>query len=207
MPFRRVILVFLKWPEPGRVKTRLAAEVGAGEAAEIYRHLAEKVVGIVNEAPADEIRILFDPPGRESDIRAWLEPSLEASASMIFQAQASGDLGDRLGAAFESVFQDENTLAVAIGTDCIEIDSSTFEETWSILDSDDSDAVFGPARDGGYYLVGLGGTQAALFADIPWSTAKTLPATLEKAEASGLRVALLDQKRDIDTLADWRRTQ
>jgi len=203
MSLWRVILVFVKWPEPGRVKTRLGAEVGNDEAAAIYRQLAERVFALVDEAPADEIRIVFDPQDRETAFRDWIGPWFRHSEAVSFHPQASGNLGDRLRNAFAAVFENENTLAAAIGTDCIEIDAATFEETWSALESGNTDAVFGPARDGGYYLLGLGGMQPALFTKIPWSTEKTLEASLANAEAAGLRVTLLDAKNDIDTLADW----
>lgn len=205
MSARRVILVFVKWPEPGRVKTRLAADIGDSRAASIYRCLAETVAALLPTVPADEIRVLFDPPERETEIRHWLEPLLSGPVEVDFQAQSPGDLGDRLKAAFQSVFAAGPSTAAAIGTDCIEIDASTFEQCWSALGTGNTDAVFGPARDGGYYLAGLNCIQPALFTGIPWSTDQTLAATRKNAESAGLRIALLEEKNDIDTLEDWER--
>ena len=207
MSHRRVILVFVKWPEPGRVKTRLGAEIGNAEAATIYRQLAERVLALVNEAPTDEIRILFDPPDRETEIRAWIDPQFTTTAAVSYRPQATGNLGDRLVAAFSAVSADGTSLAAAIGTDCIDIEPATFVQTWSVLGSGDTDAVFGPARDGGYYLIGLSGMQPALFTDIPWSSERTLAVSLEKAAAAGLRVTLLDTKTDIDTFNDWQQAR
>ena len=205
MPPHRVILVFVKWPDPGRVKTRLAASVGDSEAVAIYRHLVERLIVILDGVPAEEIRILFDPADREADFRNWFESKFSTyAAALTFEAQNSGDLGDRLSGAFQSAFKKEpRTHAVAIGTDCIEIDEDTFSRTWEVLRNGFIDAVFGPATDGGYYLIGLNAMQPALFQEIPWSSEATLAASLDAAESAGLRTFLLDEKSDVDTLADW----
>ena len=203
MPPHRVILVFAKWPAPGRVKTRLAASIGDDEAAEIYRRLVEHLVTILDTVPADEIRVLFDPADRESDFKNWLTPLFSQTGCVMFHAQVEGDLGHRLTTGFASVFaENEDAAAAAVGSDCIEVGPSEFSQCWESLARGD-DAVFGPTPDGGYYLVGMREMQPALFENIPWSSEETLAASLRAAESAGLKTSMLDEKNDIDTLPDW----
>jgi glycosyltransferase A (GT-A) superfamily protein (DUF2064 family) len=90
-------------------------------------------------------------------------------------------------------------------TDCPEVSTGLIETAFGRLDR--ADAVFGPAADGGYYLVGMKRPIGELFEAIPWSTDATLSTTLARATAAALEVALLDERRDIDTAEDWRRWQ
>jgi glycosyltransferase A (GT-A) superfamily protein (DUF2064 family) len=94
---------------------------------------------------------------------------------------------------------------LVIGTDCPEVSTALIETAFGRLDR--ADAVFGPAADGGYYLVGMKRPIRELFEAIPWGTAATLSTTLARARAAALEVALLDERRDIDTAEDWRRWQ
>ena len=74
---RRTVLVFAKFPEPGRVKTRLAATLGEVEAAGVYRRLVDRVFEILRQAPHDRVVVLFDPPDAGVAVRDWLRPALE----------------------------------------------------------------------------------------------------------------------------------
>ena len=199
---RRAILLFVKYPEPGRVKTRLAATVGADAAAQIYRRL---VAAVLAGLPcAEELVVAFDPPEKRAEIVAWLGAS-PAGRRAVFLPQAAGDLGARLERAFAETFALGFENVAVIGSDCIELTPATFAATWQALGS--HDAVLGPSTDGGYYLLALREPCAALFRDIAWSTDAVRAETLARAHAAGLRVQELAALPDIDTEADWRRAE
>ena len=193
---RRAILVFVKYPEPGRVKTRLAATVGPERAAEIYRQLvAEVFARLPGEA---EVIACFDPVERRAECEVWL-----AGRAAHFLPQASGDLEARLVSAFAEAFARGFSRVAAIGTDCPEIDASLFTQAWNALET--CEVVLGPSEDGGYYLVALRKPASPLFTSIAWSSANVLSQTLDRAAAANLRVHLLPKRHDVDTEEDWHR--
>jgi rSAM/selenodomain-associated transferase 1 len=200
---KKLVLVFLKFPEPGRVKTRLAEGLGEVGAAEAYSQLVGRVFEVLEEVSGAEIRVLYDPPERQQEVVGWIEGlvGLQVREGLNFVAQAPGDLGERLEGAFEGAFGDGYGQVAAIGTDCVDLSAATFEATWERLAV--AEVVFGPSRDGGYYLVGLKGPRAEIFREIPWSSEETLEASLAAAEAAGMDVALLEELRDVDTIEDW----
>lgn len=194
------VLLFVKYPEPGKVKTRLAATVGAERAAEIYRQLAEEVL---RRLPADlEVLAMFDPPERAAELAAWLRrPPGDAALEWI--PQSPGDLGVRLRDAFAAGFARGFDALAAIGTDCVELGHVHFAAAWPALAQ--HDAVLGPAVDGGYYLLALRAPHPELFRDIAWSTDTVSRQTLDRAAEAGLSLHLLPELRDIDTEEDLRR--
>ena len=123
--------------------------------------------------------------------------------SHFFWSQSSGDLGDRLQTAFKRGFSLHYERIVAIGTDCIELDSTTIEQALFSLPSERS-IVLGPSYDGGYYLVGMRSHLGLpLFRNISWSTSKVLRQSLDRAVSLGLKYTLLKEFNDVDTLDDW----
>ena len=197
---RRAILLFVKYPEPGKVKTRLAATLGAEMAADIYRRLVAAVVAGLPDG--DDLIVVFDPPERRAQVEEWLQ-SLLAERRADFTAQAAGDLGVRLERAFADAFDQGFGKVAVIGSDCIELSPAVFSETWQALET--RDAVLGPSTDGGYYLLALRRPCAALFHCIAWSTDAVRAQTRAQAQAAGLAVHELAALPDIDTEADWRR--
>jgi len=190
------VLVFLKAPRPGEVKTRLAAELGDASAVRIYRRL---VAQQLNQIPASVVReIHFAPAGAESEMREWL-------GDENFFPQAHGDLGERLQAGFAAAFARGADSAMAIGGDCPGLTESYFYAAEHLLAT--NDVVLGPARDGGYTLIGLREPQPELFRGIPWSTDGVLRQTLDKAATRGLSAALLEELEDVDDLPGWERAK
>ena len=191
---RSVLLVFVKRPTPGEVKTRLAVALGAQTAAELYRALVAAT--LANTAPqADEYRrvVCFSPPEAEAEIASWLAGERRA-------AQSAGDLGARMQAAFAQAFAEGAARVALIGSDLPTITRGDVRDALGALD--DHDVVLGPSADGGYYLIALARPQPALFERIPWSSAAVLEQTLARARAAGLRVHRLAQRRDVDRLED-----
>jgi len=192
-PESRLLLVFAKEPVPGRVKTRLAAAVGDRAAARIYHEMGRRIVDGLRGGDY-RIRVCFDPPDGRAAVEEWLDP-----AGLEFHPQAGGDLGARLEAAFRDGFARAGAV-VAIGTDAPDVGRSLVERAFTRLAH--ADLVLGPARDGGYYLLGLKEPNPALFREIPWSTPGVLDATRERAESSGLTVYELPVLADVDTVED-----
>ena len=196
------ILLFVKYPTPGRVKTRLAVALGAERAAEIYRLLVARVIACL--PVEDDLIVCFDPLERRDEVVEWLAP-LTAGRGVTFSPQAPGDLGARLDHAFAQAFAEGRKRVLAVGGDCLEMTPQTFEEVRTALDT--HDCAIGPALDGGYYLLALKQPCPALYRDVAWSTDAVFAQTLERARAAGLSVHLLPTLRDVDTIEDWQRAE
>jgi hypothetical protein len=119
-----------------------------------------------------------------------------------YRAQGDGDLGRRMLAAVERAFSDGADRVILIGVDCPGVSEAVISDAFTRLDQ--SDVVIGPSFDGGYYLIGMKKPMKVLFTDIPFGTGETLQKTLTTARRSGIRVSLLDWKRDVNTGDAWR---
>lgn len=192
----RAVIVFARAPAAGQVKTRLAAVLGDTAALEIYRDLGARALGAARGVADCAITVAFTPAGSARALRDWL-------GDVTLEAQPDGDLGERLHAAITARFTAGARKVVVIGTDCPALDARGITAAFDSLG--EADVVFGPASDGGYYLVGLTRPCAGLFQDVPWSAADTLARSLARAAALGLRAALLPPLDDVDTAADLRR--
>lgn len=192
----RRVLYFVKYPEPGKVKTRLARTVGAERAAELYRELAERNFKLLRETAGSgfSLQVAYDPPESEERIQSWL-----AGASRFFPQKGDG-LGERLRWAFDSAFGEGVRQVIALGSDTLglkpELISKAFEEL------ENSDVVLGPAKDGGYYLIGLARPEPKLFQGIPWSTERVLSETITRAKEAKLSYYLLTELEDLDEGVD-----
>ena len=192
----RTVLVLLKDPRPGQVKTRLAAVCGARRAAILYREWIGFVLARLQplRGPVSVVGY-FD--GATKDAFAHWDSLVDD-----WWAQPKGDLGERLAAGFEVAHLGGGPV-VAIGTDCLDVDAPLLQNGFEILSH--QDVVFGPAVDGGYYLVGTARHLPGFFQEIPWSTARTLAAHVSHCENNGWSVGMLPTRRDIDTWDDWLR--
>ena len=137
------------------------------------------------------------PDDAEAEVRHWLR------LEWTLAPQGIGDLGARLHRAFESARATGAERVVVIGSDCPDVSVADIEAAWEALQS--HEVVLGPARDGGYWLVGLNAPRANLFEGIAWSTDTVFAETVARCRNAGLRVRLLRQLDDIDTEEDWRR--
>jgi hypothetical protein len=191
---RAAILVFVRAPEAGRVKTRLAASIGADAALRVYRRLAEHTVREALAVAGAEVRVHFTPADAEAAVRAWL------GDGPALLPQAEGDLGERMRDAFAQAFADGHRRVVIIGSDLPEMRTDLLRR--AIAPLDEHEAVIGPARDGGYYLLGLTWLVEGVFDGIAWSTPGVLAATLERLAAAGITPALLESLTDVDEVGD-----
>ncbi len=193
------LLVFLKAPRPGRVKTRLAAGLhpdGPARAAAIYRRLAETTVAETRVLARAGVRVVLqvEPGDALAEVGAWL------GDDPILAAQAPGDLGSRMATAMGDAFAAGAARVVIIGTDCPGLRATHAALAFRALD--EADLVIGPARDGGYWLVGARDGVPPLFTGVPWSTPEVFAATRALASEAGLTVALLETLGDVDTVDD-----
>jgi hypothetical protein len=190
------LVVFLKHPRPGGVKTRLAAAIGAEAAAGLYRALAEHALEATTPTAGEYERLVFfDPPESLPEMRDWLP-------DVRLMAQSGHDLGARMADAFARAFARGARRVAIVGTDAPGVSRATAREALSALDA--ADVVIGPADDGGYYLIALRAPGPGLFAGIEWGTPDVREQTLARATAAGLSVRELPHLRDVDTLDDLR---
>ncbi|HEY0017890.1 MAG TPA: TIGR04282 family arsenosugar biosynthesis glycosyltransferase [Longimicrobium sp.] len=186
----------MRAPELGRVKTRLAASIGGRAALRVYKRLAEHTLAQARALAAEgvEVRIHYAPADAGAAVRAWL------GEGSVYLPQAEGDLGMRMGDAFARAFADGADRVVIVGSDLPEISAPLLRRAFHLLDG--CPAVVGPARDGGYYLLGMTGMIGGVFEGIEWSTPGVLAATLDRLRAAGVQPAMLDTLADVDTAED-----
>ncbi|MFK7909592.1 MAG: DUF2064 domain-containing protein [Akkermansiaceae bacterium] len=220
----RLLLVFLKEPIPGKVKTRLAADVGDDEAARYYKAMVEILLKQLRGLQDCQIRFCYAPDDAGDAIRFWLLSEMGATSSdregvylapvypssqknhqeIDFRAQGEGDLGDRLERAFAEAFADGFTSTAVIGTDCPSCGARWINASFSRLESDPQrNGVIGPSHDGGYYLLALQSPAPCLFQEISWGESKVLRSTLNAAEKNKIALTQLPELADVDHLADW----
>jgi rSAM/selenodomain-associated transferase 2/rSAM/selenodomain-associated transferase 1 len=202
-PGPRVTLqIFAKNPLPGLVKTRLAAAIGTDEAAAHYVGLVEHTLATAVAARAagvvDRVELWGTPDVAAPAFTAWA-----ARFGVALEAQAGDDLGARMRHALHSAVS-AGSCALLVGTDCPALDVAYLSQAVAALE--EHDAVFGPAEDGGYVLVGLARAVDA-FAGVPWSSPYTMAATRAKLDAQHLRWHELPALWDVDSPADLARWQ
>ena len=186
-----ILAVFAKTPLPGRVKTRLAPHLSPEEGAELYRCMLLDTIAKVRDLPVDSV-IFYE--GEEGFFR-------DLAPGMLLVPQQGSGLGERLEHAFETLGTLGFRARVVIGTDAPDLPLRFIEEAFRLLAAG-SEAVFGPAEDGGYYLVGLSGGYGTHFRDIPWSGAQVLALSRERARNEGFATALLPPWYDVDGFED-----
>jgi len=188
-------MVFCKAPEPGMVKTRLAASIGDESAAVIHRQLAHHCLQNINCIT-------------EMDLELWCSPSLDhpffddcsRRYNVRLKNQNGGDLGQRMHNAFTSVLATKS-YAIVVGTDCPALDADYIHQARVMLENG-CDSVIGPAEDGGYVLLGLRKAKYDYFDDIQWGSGAVLQATLQRLP---LNTYKLDCLWDVDQVSDLNR--
>jgi rSAM/selenodomain-associated transferase 2/rSAM/selenodomain-associated transferase 1 len=194
--------VFAKNPVPGSVKTRLADVIGADEAAALYVRLVERTLAMAVAARAggivDRVELWCAPDADAPAFRAWRE-----RYNVELKAQTGADLGAKMRKALHEAIAG-GSRAILIGTDCPAFDLAYLARAVTALD--EHPAVFGPAEDGGYVLVGLARAVDA-FSGIPWSSAETMAATRGKLRAAGASWHELPTLWDVDAPSDLARWQ
>jgi uncharacterized protein len=194
----RGLIVFAREPVPGTVKTRLAASIGAPAASELYAAMLADV--LERAVSLADVRVLvFWAQEGEILPRYPDYPQLE-----MFR-QSGTTLGERMANAFSTALASGIRNCCIIGSDSPDLPVENICQAFGILERDQADVVFGPAGDGGYYLLGMKRLWERLFEDIAWSTAQVLAGSCRRAAELNLRAILLPVWHDIDTIDDLRR--
>jgi rSAM/selenodomain-associated transferase 1 len=195
----RALIVFAKKPQAGKVKTRLSPPLSQQEAAGLYHCMLEDSLAMALSLRGIIPFIFFQDDAAAADYFAALAPGVFAIP------QRGGDLGERMKNAFSELLSRGFSHVAIIGTDSPDLPPTYINEAFELLTREETDVVFGPAEDGGYYLLALKQVWEELFSGLPWSSDGLLAASIARAESLGLGIGLLPQWHDVDTAADLER--
>jgi rSAM/selenodomain-associated transferase 2/rSAM/selenodomain-associated transferase 1 len=193
---RERLIVFTRYPEPGRAKTRMVPVLGERGAADLQRRMtvrAMQTVGALAARRPCEIEVCFEG-GTARSMRDWLGPDV------AFRPQGAGGLGERMVRASARSFAGGCDRVVIVGSDCPGISADLLAGAFDALR--EAPVVIGPASDGGYYLIGLRLPLPVLFDEVAWGSDRVLDQTLQRAEYAGVRVVLLGELADVDRPED-----
>lgn len=190
------LIIFTRYPEPGKTKTRLIPVLGSVGAANLQRQMTEHTILQVKELQKviDISVAVWYSGGDLRLMQEWL------GLNLVYQPQGEGDLGSRMARSLLQAFQSGAEKAIIIGTDCPGLNAQILATAFDKLRS--FDIVLGPAMDGGYYLIGLRQLIPELFANIEWGTAQVFQRTLEIAQKLNLSHVNLVPLADIDRPED-----
>lgn len=191
---KRALLIFIKNPIKGVVKTRLAKTVGADKALEIYKALLAHTRSVALAVETNRLLFYHQYIPEKDD---W------SNLDFNKQLQSSGDLGQRMLLAFQQAFAHHDKVII-IGSDCPTLTPKILQAGFTALDT--HDFVVGPAEDGGYYLLGMNSLEPILFENMEWSTDQVLSTTLSRIRGLKKSVCLLPTLNDVDTEEDWVRS-
>lgn len=188
---KNLLLIFIKNPERGNVKTRLARSIGDDQALKVYRKLLS-----ITKSATDQLNV---------DRQIWYsnfidDEDLWSTGGYEKKLQQGDDLGERMEQAFRQAFTDDYEKVVIIGSDCATLTSQIIERAFRALD--DNEVVIGPSQDGGYYLLGMKSFYQDLFAGINWSTPAVYEETISKVQKLNLSFELMPKLNDIDNKQD-----
>lgn len=186
------LIIFVKNPIPGTVKTRIARTVGDEQAVDVYRHLLRHTQEITRQLPCHRVVYYGD----------FINPD-DGWNGYDKQLQSDGNLGERMRIAFREQFERGVNRVVVIGSDCLVITPSHIEQAFAALN--EADVVIGPATDGGYYLLGMKQLHPFLFDDMPWSQPELRQLTELAILQNDLTFERLEELTDIDEWEDYER--
>jgi len=187
-----LLIVFVKNPEMGKVKTRLARSIGEREALQIYQQLLTLTKEVTDNLNCIK-QIWYSNNIDDHDL--WDSGDYEK------YLQKGANLGERMKNAFKHAFEKKRQLrTIIIGSDCADLTPEIILRGFQILKS--NDLVIGPSKDGGYYLLGMSSFYPELFEDIAWSTKTVFEKTMQKAQLLDLKTQILPALNDIDTKED-----
>jgi uncharacterized protein len=196
MPYKNALIIFIKNPALGKVKTRLAKTVGDEKALEIYLELSRitrENASILRGSNEVETYVFYSDFIDKND--DWSNDIFEK------RVQSGEDLGDRMSNAFHEILQQHQHVCI-IGSDCPTLSVDILNQSFKMLQN--HNFVVGPSTDGGYYLLGISSEQYEfLFKNMEWSTENVLSETLNRIEENDKTIALLPPLTDVDEEKDW----
>ncbi len=186
------LIIFIRNPELGKVKTRLAKAVGDHKALEIYKALLIHTKDVAQSVECE--RFLFYT-NSISEKDNW------SSENFNKNVQVGNELGIRMSNAFQTLFDEGIEKVIIVGSDIAKLSTKIIEDAFSKLKT--SDYVMGKALDGGYYLLGMKKPSPFLFEDIEWSTPNVGQETINKIKMNGKSISFVETLSDIDYIKDW----
>ena len=194
-PEKNCLLFFMKCPEKGKVKTRLAKEIGAIVTVELYKNFVLDLLSTLEKLGID-LWICFHPQNSREKLMGWL------GRQYCYIPQKGADLGQRMKNSFLQAFDKDYHRVVVIGSDSPDLPSAFIKQALLCLET--NDVVIGPAFDGGYYLIGFRANSflPEAFEGINWSTNTVFRETMNIFETAKLKIHTLPGWSDIDTLCD-----
>lgn len=190
----KALIIIAKYPEKETVKTRLKGLIPDEKRLELYTVLLEQTVRKLKAIPGVDTFIAYAPRNSEDYF-------IRFGVNLI--ALPEGDLGERMFFAFEKILSSGYKKVSLVGADIPALSAAIIQKSFELLS--DKDIVYGPAKDGGYYLVGMSKLVKEIFENVPWSSDSTLKKSLEQAERHGYSVAFTETLSDIDTIEDVKR--
>jgi rSAM/selenodomain-associated transferase 1 len=189
------VLLFVKYPAPGKVKTRLAKKLGAERAAQVYRNFVLDILDTLQRLDV-KLRIFFEPADALDGLRQWL------GEDYSYIVQSGGNLGKRMKNAFLYGFAEGFSRLVLIGSDLPDLPADFISLGLEALDT--HDAVLGPSSDGGYYLIGFSKEDflPEAFDNVAWGTDRVFAHTVKMFKRHRRRLYVLPRWHDVDTLED-----
>jgi rSAM/selenodomain-associated transferase 1 len=192
----RGLIVFIRYPEKGKVKSRLARDLDEESVAVLYGCFVDDLLGSLKTGN-HKLLVAYCPAEKGTETRRRFGVDHE------YLPQTGRDLGERMKNAFARCFSDGYNPVVLIGSDCPDLTVGVIEGAFQALESG-YDVVIGPALDGGYYMIGFRKDtfHADAFNEIPWGTDAVVAATLQVLSRANYWVHLSRQWRDVDTIED-----
>jgi rSAM/selenodomain-associated transferase 1 len=189
------ILLFVKYPDKGKVKSRLSNALGEDTVLRLYEAFVFDLLETVNKGKY-RFKVCFHPPSAQKKIASWL------GKSYLCMPQNGSDLGEKMKNAFTSAFSEGLEKVMLIGSDIPDLPKEIIDEAFA----SDGEAVIGPATDGGYYLIGFKRNTFLphIFEGMQWSTPSVFEKTMEIFRRHSYKVHILPQWQDVDTPEDLR---
>lgn len=191
------LIIFVKYPEKGLVKTRVGKVIGHENSVRLYRYLLNTTLQRFRLNDKYKVWVFYAPSGYHKEM---IEIISDTEVPVL--AQKGDDLGARMSNAFYEVFSSGAEHAAVIGSDCPELNERILGYTFERLENHGDEIVLGPARDGGYYLLGMSRCLGNIFRKVEWSTNMVLEQTTRNIKESGLNYYLLERLADVDTIED-----
>jgi rSAM/selenodomain-associated transferase 1 len=188
---RKALIIFIRNPELGKVKTRLAKDLGDEQALSIYKALLQHTKEQVLQINATRFLFYSESIAHHD---TWNHSQFQK------QLQYNGDLGERMHHAFLSALQQADQVII-VGSDIAQLKASIIDDAFQVLQH--HDYVIGPALDGGYYLLGMKQASPELFLNMEWSTDQLCQNTIDRINQLNRSYQLVDTLSDIDYASDW----
>ena len=186
---KNLIIVFVRNPELGKVKTRLSKTIGDKDALKIYTILLKHTESVLHRVSSDKV-VYYSEEIQYNDL--WSDTQYQK------KRQKGNDLGARMQNAFETAFKEGYEKVVIVGSDLFDLKPTHIENAFKSLEN--NEVVLGPSLDGGYYLLGMKKMHSVVFKNKQWGTDSILESTLKNLEQKNVK--LLEALNDIDTFED-----